>query len=118
MGKEMNKHDKAYQSQMWTIAKDSVDGPEVFFWENIDCLAVFLFSKKEIAEHTAKQLGLRGYRPLAILTLKAIIDMIESLAEEGVGYVATNPGEKGPIVIPIYEVIKQLRLLDERASKS
>ena len=101
---------------MWTIARDTAEWPEAYVWESIDYLAMFLFSTEEVAEQMTQRLHLKGYHPLGIPNIEEVAELIESLAQEGIGFVATNPGKEGPIVIPIKDVIKQLQAIRELES--
>jgi hypothetical protein len=110
-GSLMNMHHDKSPDEMWTIARDTDDTPEAYVWESSEHLAMFLFSTKEVAEQMTHRLHLNGYHPLGIPNIEDVAELIESMAQEGIGFVATNPGKDGPIVIPINDVIEELQAI-------
>ena len=105
----MNMHHDQSPSEMWTIARDTDERPEAYVWESSEYLAMFLFSTEEVAEQMTQRLHLNGFHPLGIPNIDEVAELVESMAQEGIGFVATNPGKEGPIVIPIQDVMELLQ---------
>ena len=95
----------------WTVLKKDANSSAVYIWQQLDFSAVFVLSQKVVADQVIEQLQVKGYFAYQFPDRETLVNLLENMAAGGVTSVASDPGEVGPIVTPINEVIMQLRSL-------
>ena len=93
----------------WTILRKDATRSGVYLWQQPDFSAIFLFSSQQLAEEVLQKLQLTEYAAYQFPDRETLVTLLESMAAGGVTAVASDPGEIGPVVSPILEVINQLR---------
>ena len=107
----MESREVYFPNSAWTILKKDANSSTVYLWQQPDFSAVFVLSQKVVADQVVEQLKVKDYFAYQFPDRETLVKLLENMAAGGVTSVATDPGEVGPIVTPINEVIMQLRSL-------
>ena len=100
-----------FPNSAWTILKKDENSSGVYIWRQPDFTAVFVLSQKVFADQVIEQLQVKDYFAYQFPDRETLVKLLENMAAGGVTSVASDPGEVGPIVTPIKEILMQLRSL-------